>query len=34
METTIEDLGLDPGIAHAVEVLREAGVETFEVSRG
>ena len=29
-----EALGLDPGIAGAVAVLREAGVETFESCEG
>lgn len=30
----IEDLGLDSGICHAVEILRSAGVETFESCQG
>ena len=34
MDVTIENLGLDRGIADAVEVLREAGVETFESCEG
>ena len=33
-EPRIEDLGLDPGIAEAVAVLRDAGVETFESCEG
>jgi hypothetical protein len=31
---TLEALGLDPGIAEAVAVLRAAGVETFESCEG
>lgn len=34
MYTTIEELGLDSGIAEAVEVLRGAGIETFESCQG
>ena len=34
MDTRIEDFGLDPGIAGAVKVLREAGVETTESCEG
>jgi hypothetical protein len=34
VEATIEDLGLDRGIADAVRVLRDAGVETFESCQG
>ena len=30
----IADLGLDPGIRDAVEILRNAGVETFESCEG
>lgn len=34
MSIPIEELGLDAGIADAVKVLREAGVETFESCQG
>ncbi len=34
MITPVEVADLDPGIAHAVEVLRGAGVETFESCQG
>jgi hypothetical protein len=34
MTTLAEDLGLDAGIADAVRVLREAGIETFESCEG
>jgi hypothetical protein len=34
MDRQIQVLGLDPGIADAVKVLREAGVETFESCQG
>ncbi len=34
MYITVEELGLDSGIAHAVRVLRDAGVETFESCEG
>jgi hypothetical protein len=34
MTTLSEDLGLDIGIADAVRVLRDAGVETFESCEG
>jgi hypothetical protein len=34
MTVTVEDLSLDYGIAAAVWVLREAGVETFESCEG
>lgn len=34
MTLTIEDLGLDHGIAYAVRALREADVETFESCKG
>lgn len=34
MDTRIEDLGLDPGIAPAVKVLRAAGIETTESCQG
>ncbi len=34
MDVTIEELGLDRGIADAVRVLRDAGVETFESCEG
>jgi hypothetical protein len=34
MEAKIYDPPLDPGIAHAVHVLREAAIETFESCEG
>jgi hypothetical protein len=34
MEIPTEELGLDPGIEHAVRVLRDAGVETTESCQG
>lgn len=34
MDTQMADLGLDSGIALAVEVLREAGIETTESCEG
>lgn len=34
MTEIVEDLGVDRGIADAVRVLREAGVETFESCEG
>ena len=34
MAAEVYDPPLDPGIAHAVEVLRGAGVETFESCQG
>lgn len=30
----VDELGLDPGIRRVVEVLREAGIETFESCEG